>query len=99
MAGPPPRFLPPTLTARAGDVTLYLTNKALGAHNLALDRVPPRFNLDVVTNVPLAASDVVPARTSAAFFVTGLPAGTYYFWCTIGPHAFEGMKGTLTLTP
>jgi plastocyanin len=99
MLGPPPHYMPVGVKAAAGDVTFFVTNRSVGVHTFAIGRGPLDFVGEYVRNVPLAASDAVNAGKSVTFTVYGLPAGTYAIWCTIGNHAFEGMKGTLTVTP
>jgi uncharacterized cupredoxin-like copper-binding protein len=99
MAGPPPHYVPATFTARSGDVTLFVTNGSHAAHDIAIDREPLQYSADRVTNLPLAVSSLIDVGTSAAFVVKRVPAGTYYFWCTIDGHATEGMTGTFTVRP
>ena len=99
MLGPPPHYLPVGVSAGAGDVTFFLTNRSLGVHTLAIGRGPLDIVNNHVQNTPLAASTPVNVGSSATFTVYGLPAGTYAIWCTIDGHAAEGMKGTLTVTP
>ena len=99
LAGPPGHFEPRMVTAKAGDVIFYLANTSPGDHSMAIDRVAITFNGDRVANVPLVVSNVVQRQTSAIFAVDGLPAGTYFFWCTVDSHAAEGMTGSLIVTP
>jgi plastocyanin len=99
LAGPPGHFDPRMVTAKAGDVAFYLANTSPGDHSMAIDRVAITFNGDRVANVPLVVSNVVQRQTSAIFAVDGLPAGTYFFWCTVDSHAAEGMTGSLIVTP
>ncbi len=88
LAGPPPHFVPTSLTGRAGDLVFFLKNTAQGIHNLAIGTVLYK---------PLATSDIVQKGQAAVFEVHGLRAGVYVIWCTIDDHAAEGMVGTLTL--
>jgi plastocyanin len=88
LAGPPPHFVPTTLTGTAGDLVFFLKNTSEGIHTLAIGRVLYK---------PLATSAIVPKGQGAVFKVYGLRAGPYIIWCTIDDHAAEGMVGTLTL--
>jgi plastocyanin len=88
LAGPPPHFVPTTLTGTAGDLEFFLKNTSEGIHTLAIGRVLYK---------PLATSAIVPKGQAAVFKVHGLRAGPYIIWCTIDDHAAEGMVGTLTL--
>jgi plastocyanin len=99
MLGPPPHYMPVGVSAAAADVTFFLTNRSVGVHTFAIGRGPLDFVGEYVRTTPLAASEAVNAGRSVTFTVYMLPAGTYAIWCTIGNHAFEGMKGTLTVTP
>jgi plastocyanin len=88
LAGPPPHFVPTTLTGTAGNLVFFLKNTSEGIHTLAIGRVLYK---------PLAISAIVPKGQAAVFKVHGLRAGAYVTWCTIDDHAAEGMVGTLTL--
>jgi plastocyanin len=88
LAGPPPHFVPTTLTGTAGDLVFFLKNTSEGIHTLAIGTVLYK---------PLATSDIVQKGQAAIFEVHGLRAGAYVIWCTIDDHAAEGMVGTLTL--
>ena len=99
MLGPPPHYMPAGVSVPAGDVTFFLTNRSVGVHTFAIGRGQLDFVGEYVRNTPLAASSPVSIGKSVTFTVYGLPAGTYSVWCTISNHAFEGMKGTLTVTP
>jgi plastocyanin len=87
-AGPPPHYVPNSLTGTAGDLVFFLKNTSEGIHTLAIGRVLYK---------PLATSDIVPKGQAAVFKVHGLRAGVYIIWCTIDDHAAEGMVGTLTV--
>ncbi len=91
MTGPPPRFVPDSLTVASGqDAVFFLTNHSHGVHTFTLG--PSR------TAPPLAGSTGVLLGHSALFSVHGLKPGAYVFWCTVDDHANEGMVGTLTVT-
>jgi uncharacterized cupredoxin-like copper-binding protein len=90
MTGPPPRFVPDSLTVAAGqDAVFFLTNHSHGVHTFALG--PSR------DAPPLAGSTGVLLGDSALFTVHGLKPGAYVFWCTVDDHANEGMVGALTV--
>jgi uncharacterized cupredoxin-like copper-binding protein len=76
-----------------------VTNGSHATHDIAIDRHPLQFSDQSVTNVPMAVSSNISVGLSAAFVVKGVPAGNYYFWCTIGTHAAEGMTGAFTVRP
>jgi plastocyanin len=99
MLGPPPHYAPKVVSASAGDVNFFLTNRSLGVHTLAIGRGPLDIVNGSVRNTPLAVSDTVATGRSATFTVFGLPAGIYAIWCTIDGHASEGMRGTLIVNP
>jgi plastocyanin len=99
MAGPPPRYLPDSLTVRSGHTRFFLTNISHGTHTIAIGRGPLKLELGRATNVPLALSGYVAINTSVTFSVDELPPGAYVLWCTVGDHAELGMSGTLTVNP
>ena len=101
MTGPPPRFVPDSLTVASGqDAVFFLTNDSPTVHVLALGLSrdnPPEFGMEI-HHVSVAASTGVLAGHSALFSVHGLEPGAYRIWCTVADHANEGMVGTLTVT-
>jgi plastocyanin len=99
LSGPPPHYVPAGVSATAGDITFFLINRSIGAHTLAIGNGPLQMVGEYVRNTPVAASSAVNVGRAATFTVYGLPAGNYVIWCTISNHAFEGMHGTLMVTP
>ncbi len=87
MTGPPPRFDIAHLSVTAApDVAFFLTNRA---------HVPHTFAIGLSRDHALAVSSLVFVGDSAVLTVEGLTPGAYVFWCTIGDHGAEGMRGTL----
>ncbi len=103
-----PRFVPGTITAKAGTVVFFLRNVP-GAdapdHDLLIGPADTRFFPDGSTPADkvLAQTPHLLANESATFTVAGLTPGTYALWCSVrhegGSHASDGMVGTLTITP
>jgi plastocyanin len=81
------KFDKTALTAKAGAVTITLSNPSVLPHNVAI-----RGNgVDVKGKVVIhGGTSVVTAR---------LKPGTYTFYCSVPGHAAAGMKGTLTVKP
>jgi plastocyanin len=76
-----------TLTAKAGTVTLSLTNPSAIPHNVAIKGNGIDVKGPVVMN---NGKSVVTAD---------LKPGTYTFYCSVPGHEAAGMKGTLTIEP
>ncbi|MGH2407228.1 MAG: cupredoxin domain-containing protein [Candidatus Limnocylindrales bacterium] len=103
-----PRFVPDTVTAKAGTVVFFLQNVP-GAnapdHQMTISPANITFLSDgSTTGQVLAATRAIHPNEKAAFTVAGLTPGSYLFWCSIalpdgGNHAANGMTGTLTITP
>lgn len=76
-----------TLTAKAGKVTLQLTNPSAVPHNIAI-----RGNgvLELGALVTGGGRSTVTAN---------LKPGTYTFFCSVPGHEQAGMRGTLKVTP
>ena len=94
-----PRFEPDSVTAKAGTVVFFLENVpgAIGSpdHNM---RIGP------AVGQVLAATPNVRAKGTVTFTVSDLAPGTYLYWCSVvgldgNSHAYNGMVGTLTVTP
>jgi plastocyanin len=94
-----PRFEPDSVTAKAGTVVFFLENVqgAIGSpdHNM---RIGP------AVGQVLAATPDVRAKGTVTFTVSDLAPGTYLYWCSVvgldgNSHAYNGMVGTLTVTP
>ncbi len=77
------KFVESTLTAKAGEITIKLTNDSAVPHDVAVDGAP-------------GVSDQVTDGGSAELTVN-LPAGTYQYYCTVPGHRQAGMVGTLTV--
>ena len=78
-------FVPTTLTAPAGKVTLVLTDDSAIQHSIAI-----KASGDVPGQV------VNQGQTSTT--TATLTPGTYQYYCTVPGHAAAGMVGTLTVT-
>jgi plastocyanin len=78
-------FVPTSLTAPAGKVTIIMTDDSAIQHSIAID---------APGNVPgKIVSQGQTSRTTAT-----LKAGTYTYYCTVPGHRQAGMVGTLTVT-
>jgi plastocyanin len=78
-------FVPTTLTAPAGKVTLVLTDDSAIQHSIAIK----------------AAGDVpgqIVNQGEMSTTTATLAPGTYQYYCTVPGHAAAGMVGTLTVT-
>lgn len=75
------------LTAKAGKVTLSMTNPSAIPHDIAVKGNGVNVKGDVVTS---GGTSVVTAD---------LEPGTYTFYCSVPGHEAAGMKGTLTIEP
>lgn len=75
------------LTARAGKVTIALTNSSPIPHDIAIKGTGVNANGPTVTG---GGRSTVTAT---------LKPGTYTFYCTLPGHEQAGMRGTLTVTP
>lgn len=74
------------LTARAGKVTISLTNKSPIPHNIAIKGGGAN-----------AKGPIVASGNSTV--TAALKAGTYIFYCSVPGHEQAGMRGTLTVKP
>jgi plastocyanin len=81
-------FTPKALTAKAGAVTLKLTNGGGNAmpHAIAIEG----------QGVAQSGSVAQPGATSS--ISVKLKPGTYTFYCPVGDHRAEGMEGKLTVS-
>jgi plastocyanin len=80
-------FDPTTLTAKAGKVTLNLTNNGTVGHSIAVD---DSTGTGVGTD-----GQVVPTGGTSTITFDAKP-GVYKFYCTV--HESQGMTGQLTVT-
>ncbi len=89
--GPGPVFDPEQVTASGETLTFFFDASEINpgsTHNFKIgENLPPA--------APLAESDFVERSESAVFTVTGLPPGTYRYWCSVDEHHSVGMIGTL----
>jgi plastocyanin len=79
------KFDKKTLTAKAGSVTLTLTNPSSIPHNVAVEGNGVDEKGEVVSG----------GKTSTV--TADLKAGEYKFYCSVDGHAAAGMTGTLTV--
>lgn len=77
------KFTPNPLTAKAGAITLKLTNKAAQLHDFSIP--------DQKINIP-----VEPGKTVTQ--TINLPAGSYTVICNQAGHKDSGMTATLTVS-
>lgn len=77
-------FVPNTLSAPAGRITIRLTNPSQLQHSIAL----------AVAGV---APGPVVGNGGVSEVTANLQAGTYTFYCTVPGHRAAGMTGTLTV--
>jgi plastocyanin len=80
------KYMPSTLSAKAGKVTFAFTNRAPVEHNLT---------------IASASGSVVGATPTfqggAKNVAVSLTPGTYKFYCTVPGHRQAGMEGTLVV--
>jgi plastocyanin len=80
------KYMPSTLSAKAGKVTFAFTNSAPVEHNLT------------VASASGAVAGATPTFTGGAKDLTvSLTPGTYKFYCTVPGHRQAGMEGTLVV--
>jgi uncharacterized cupredoxin-like copper-binding protein len=77
------KFQETKLSAKAGEITLKLTNDSPVPHNIAVDGADGQ-------------SDTIQDGATAELTVN-LPAGTYQYYCAVPGHRQAGMVGTLTV--
>jgi plastocyanin len=78
------KFDKPTLSAKAGKVTVVMTNKSSLPHAVEIEGHGVEVKTKTVTG-------------GTAQLSTTLKAGTYEFYCPVDGHKAAGMKGTLTV--
>lgn len=81
------RFSKPSLSARAGKVTISLTNPSAIPHNIAIKGHGIDVRGSIVTSGGVSTVTAV------------LKPGTYTYYCSLPGHAAAGMTGTLTVKP
>jgi plastocyanin len=80
------KYMPSTLSAKAGKVTIAFTNRAPVEHNLT------------VASASGAVAGATPTFMGGVKNVTvSLTPGTYKFYCTVPGHRQAGMEGTLVV--
>jgi plastocyanin len=79
-------YTPKTLSAKAGKVTITMTNSSPVGHDVAL-----------AEGTKVLGSTPVFTGGSKTFTVT-LKPGKYSFYCTVPGHRAAGMEGTLTVS-
>lgn len=80
------KFMPSTLSAKAGKVTIAFTNRAPVEHNLT------------VASASGAVAGATPTFQGGVKNLTvSLTPGTYKFYCTVPGHRQAGMEGTLVV--
>jgi plastocyanin len=80
------KYMPSTLSAKAGKVTIAFTNRAPVEHNLT------------VASASGAVAGATPTFQGGAKNLTvSLTPGTYKFYCTVPGHRQAGMEGTLVV--
>lgn len=90
-------FVPDSITAKAGDVSLYISNQEPGAiddTSYRHDLVIPVLQNGIPEGIVAGSGDFRPTE-SGTFTVKGLSAGTYTFYCAYHQNT---MRGTLTVT-
>jgi len=98
------RFIPATITARAGD-TLRFTNELGGPHSVQFfsDSIPEASRALLERAMPgekigpLSSPLLVDENDTYEIAVPALPPGRYPFVCL--PHFATGMTGTLVVVP
>ena len=82
------KYIPSTLSAKAGSVEITFTNKSPLEHNLTVE---------TASGQQLGGT---PTFTNATHTLTlsNLKPGTYTFFCTVPGHRAAGMHGTLVVT-
>jgi plastocyanin len=77
-------FVPTSLTAPAGKVTIVMTNDSAIPHSVAID-------------APGATAGAVVNQGGTSTTTATLKAGSYQYYCTVPGHRAAGMVGTLTV--
>ena len=101
MDGTQPKFVPATLTVKAGDVIRF-HNKSGGPHsvNFWADSIPANAKTAITVSPstggePLDSDMLTEADGIVTVTLNNAPAGEYKFFCL--PHLAMGMKGVLTV--
>src|SRR4051812_50123410 len=81
------KFTTSTLRAKAGKVTIRMTNPSPTAHSIAIEG----------NGVDEDSPQTSVGKGQTATVTATLKAGTYSFYCPVDGHEQAGMKGTLTV--
>jgi len=79
------KFNTSSLSAKAGNVTLKMSNPASLSHDVSIKGNGVTQNGNVVS------------KGGTSTVTANLKAGTYTFYCSVDGHEAAGMKGTLTV--
>lgn len=79
------KFVKPTLTAKAGTITLVMANPSMLPHNIA------------VKGKGLDKKGPVVGKGGTSKVTVTLKPGVYTFYCSVAGHEAAGMKGILTV--
>jgi uncharacterized cupredoxin-like copper-binding protein len=94
------RFNRAKLSAKAGRITLTITNHSPVLHNLAVRR-GPKCHYDQrcagLSILDINSTDTFMGGTKT--LTVNLKPGTYIFFCGVPGHEAAGMQGTLTVSP
>src|SRR5262249_55240175 len=94
------RFSTTKLSAKAGKITITLTNRSTVLHNMAVRR-GPRCQSDTrcagLSGLDIDSTD--PFIRGSRTLTLNLKPGTYVFFCGVPGHEAGGMQGTLTVSP
>jgi plastocyanin len=82
------KFTKPSLTAKAGKVTIQFTNGSPIGHNITIQQG--------TSGSVLGATPTFQGGTKTLSLT--LKAGTYTFYCSVPGHRAGGMQGTLTVS-
>jgi plastocyanin len=80
------KFSKPAATAKAGKVTVNLTNDGQTAHAIEIEDAP---------GGDAKSSVIQPGQNTT--LTANLKPGKYEFYCPVDSHKQQGMKGTLTV--
>lgn len=79
-------FKPNTMTVSEGDTVRVTFNNVDGFHDFVIDEFK------------VATQKIQGGKSEVVEFVAN-KAGTFEYYCSVGSHRAEGMKGALTVTP
>jgi plastocyanin len=82
------KFVKPSLTANAGNVTITFTNASMVPHN---------FTIQQGTGGGVVGATPTFSGGGTKTLSVKLKPGTYRFYCSVDGHRAAGMQGTLTV--